>query len=257
VTGQVGGGLLEGLGIVVRHGGLVAVDAVDLRAEPGKVTAVIGPNGAGKTTLFDCLAGARRPDAGRVLLDGVDVSRLSADERSRAGLARTFQRSSVFSSLTVEENLEVGAENRRRQGAIRGLLGFPDRDGATTQATVAEVIVGLGLGAVRHVTAGRLPTGTLRIVELARALCTRPRVVLLDEPASGLDDGEVDRFRRLISGLADGGLSVLLVEHDMDLVQAVAHVVYAMAGGKVLASGTPAEIVARDDVRTLVLGTAR
>jgi len=247
-------GVLEARAIVLRHEGLVAVDEVDLRAEPGRVTAVIGPNGAGKTTLFDCLSGIQRPDAGRVVLDGTDITELPADERSRLGLVRTFQRSAVFASLTVAENLRVGAENRRRQGALRGFLGLPDRDTARATALVEEVLHDLGLAGLRDVPAGELSTGTLRLVELARALCSEPVALLLDEPASGLDDREVDALRERLAGLRARGPSIVLVEHDLDFVQELADVVYAMVTGRVLASGTPSEVVARADVRTIVLG---
>jgi branched-chain amino acid transport system ATP-binding protein len=247
-------GVLEARDLVFRRGGLHAVDHVDIEAAPGRVTAVIGPNGAGKSTLFDCLSGELRPASGHVLLDGRDVTRLSADQRSRAGVARTFQRSAVFPSLTVGENLRIGSENRRRQGAWRGVLGIADPDATAAAARVEQIIENLGLGSLRDVMAGRLPTGTLRIVELGRALCTNPSVLLLDEPASGLDDSEVDRFRELIAGFAADGLSVILVEHDIDLVVHLADVVYAMAGGRMLASGAPDAVVAQPDVRSIVLG---
>jgi branched-chain amino acid transport system ATP-binding protein len=239
---------------VLRHGGLVAVDHVDLRAAPGQVTAVIGPNGAGKTTLFDCLSGVQRPAAGVVLLDGTDLTGLTPDERSRRGLVRTFQRSAVFASLTVAENLRVGAENRRRQRTLPSFLGLSDHDEEHTEAVVDDVVDQLDLGGVRDVIAGRLPTGTLRLVELGRALCTRPAALLLDEPASGLDDNEVDRLQALLARLAHIGLSLLLVEHDMDLIEQVADVAYAMVAGAILASGPPADIVSRPDVRRLILG---
>jgi len=250
------GALLRAEGLVLRHGGLAAVDHVDLQAQPGLVTAIIGPNGAGKTSLFDCLSGTQRPQGGTVFLGGRPVGHLPADERSRLGLARTFQRSSVFSSLTVAENLMVGAENRRRQGTLRSFLGLPDRGAARATAMVGHVLAQLDIRELRDVVAGELPTGTLRIIELGRALCAEPVALLLDEPASGLDDDEVARFRDLVKTLAGTGLSVLLVEHDIDLVQEVADVVYAMVGGRILASGSPAEVVARGDVRRAVLGMA-
>ncbi len=247
-------GLLEARALVRRHGGLIAVDHVDLTAEPGRVTAVIGPNGAGKTTLFDCLSGVQRPDEGTVRLDGQLLGAMDSDERSRLGLVRTFQRSSVFPTLTVAENLQVGAENRSRQGAWRGLLGLPDVDMRRARATVERLLVASGLTAVRDVPARQLPTGTLRLVELARALCGDPTVLLLDEPASGLDDREVDVLSHQLRELARGGLTLVLVEHDIDLVVRLADVVYAMAEGRILASGPPDVVVDRPEVRTTVLG---
>jgi branched-chain amino acid transport system ATP-binding protein len=247
-------GLLEARGLVRRHGGLVAVDHVDLTAAPGRVTAVIGPNGAGKTTLFDCLSGVQEPDEGSVLLDGDNLRTLGSDGRSRLGLIRTFQHSSVFATLTVEENLLVGAENRRPQAAARSILGLRDHDARRAASVVDDVLRASGLTAIRDMPAGALPTGTLRLVELARALCAQPAVLLLDEPASGLDDREVDRLVRRLRALADGGLTLLLVEHDIDLVMQLADEVYAVAAGRVLASGAPGDVVRRPDVRTIVLG---
>jgi branched-chain amino acid transport system ATP-binding protein len=249
-------GLLEARGIVYHHEGVLAVDHIDLVAEPGSVTAVIGPNGAGKTTLFDCLSGERTPSAGRVLLDGIDVTRLSTDERSRRGIARTFQRSSVFLTMTVEENLLVAAENRRRQISLREFLGLPARGERSPTRVVRQALDELHLGAVRNVVTGQLPTGTLRTVELARALCTSPTVLLLDEPASGLDDEETATLAERLAVHAGRGLTVVLIEHDIALVSGSAHVVYVMSNGRLLATGTPVDVLERADVRAAVLGLA-
>lgn len=247
-------GLLEGRGLVLSHGGLVAVDHVDVESVPGRITAVIGPNGAGKTSLFDCLSGVQLPEAGAVLLDGVDITARPPDERSRLGVVRTFQRSSVFTTLTVAENLLVGAENRRSQGTLRGLLGLPDTGERRGARIVKDVMAEIGLTALGQTPAGQLPTGTLRMVELARALCAEPVALLLDEPASGLDDREVDAFRRVLARVAGRGLSLLLIEHDIDLVESIADVVYAMVAGRMVAVGPPGEIMSRPDVQTQVLG---
>jgi branched-chain amino acid transport system ATP-binding protein len=249
-------GRLEARRIVRRHGGRVAVDHVDLTAEPGTITAVIGPNGAGKTTLFDCVTGVQRPDEGTVVLDGRALDTLDSDQRSRLGLIRTFQHSSVFASLTVEENLRVGAENRHRQGALGGILGLPDAAARRATGIVERILEESGLAGLRDVPAGELPTGTLRLVELARARCGEPVVLLLDEPASGLDDREVEGLTEQLAALARGGLTVVLVEHDIDFVMQLADTVYAMADGRVLATGPPNVVVERADVRTIVLGMA-
>jgi branched-chain amino acid transport system ATP-binding protein len=249
-------GLLEARGIVFHHEGVLAVDHVDLVAEPGSVTAVIGPNGAGKTTLFDCLSGECEPSVGRVLLDGTDVTRLSTDERSRRGIARTFQRSSVFLTMTVEENLRVAAENRRRRITFREFLDLPARGERSSTVVVQRTLEEMRLGAVRNVVTGKLSTGTLRSVELARALCTSPTVLLLDEPASGLDDEETAMLSERLAAQAAAGLTVVLIEHDIALVAGSAHVVYVMETGRVLATGTPADILNRADVRAAVLGLA-
>lgn len=249
-------GRLEGRGLVLRHGGMIAVDHVDVESVPGRITAVIGPNGAGKTSLFDCLSGVQQPEAGAVLLDGVDITARPPDERSRLGLVRTFQRSSVFNTLTVAENLLVGAENRRNQGTVRGVLGLPDAGGIRATKIVERVMADIGLKAVGQTPAGQLPTGTLRMVELARALCAEPVALLLDEPGSGLDDREVDAFRHVLARVAASGLSLLLIEHDIDLVESIADVVYAMVAGRVVAAGPSEDIMHRPDVRTQVLGMA-
>ena len=251
---------LSGVGITKRYGGLTAVDDVSVVAEPATITALIGPNGAGKTTLFQCLAGSERPDSGQVLLGDRDVTKLPADERARLGVGRTFQRLAVFSTMTVADNLGVGAEHRtsapaalRVGGLLLGILGFPVVDLKRHQRRVDEVVELLGLEEVRDVPAGTLPTGTLRLVELGRALCHDPKVLLLDEPASGLDSEETEGLQRVLREVAGVGTAVLLVEHDVDLVFDVADTVYAMAEGRLLASGTPDEIRAHPSVQEAYL----
>jgi branched-chain amino acid transport system ATP-binding protein len=243
------GARLEGVGITRRYGGLTAVDDVSVTAEPGRVTALIGPNGAGKTTLFQCLTGGERPDTGEVRFDGRDITDLTPDARARLGVGRTFQRLAVFPTMTVADNLGVGAENRndkaaplRIGGLLLGILGFPVVDLERHQRTVDEILLLLHLEHLRDVPAGALPTGTLRLVELGRALCNDPKVLLLDEPASGLDTVETENFQRVIRNVAASGVGVLLVEHDVDLVFGVADSVYAMAEGRLIAAGTPDEV---------------
>ncbi len=237
--------MLRADGLVRHFGGLRAVDGVDMAVPPGQVTAVIGPNGAGKSTLFHCLAGAQRPDAGRVRFGDRDITRLADHRRARLGIARTFQVVSVFASLSVADNLRVGAENRAGASATARLFGLPDAARGRTRDVVDDALARVGLTALRDVPCGRLPTGTLRLVELGRALASRPSVLLLDEPASGLDDTETARLRALLRTLAGEGLAVLLVEHDMELVFNVADMVHVMAAGRIVASGPPARV--RDD----------
>lgn len=248
-------GRLEGIGIVKRYGGLNAVNDVTVTTEPGVIAALIGPNGAGKTTLFQCLTGSERPDAGQVLLDGRDITDKTPDARARLGVGRTFQRLAVFPTMTVADNLGVGAENRtsarafaRVGGLLLGILGFPVVDEKTHQVRVDEVIAQLGLQEVRNELAGSLPTGTLRLVELGRALCHDPIVLLLDEPASGLDTAETRQLQRVLRSVAGTGVGILLVEHDVDLVFHVADRVYAMAEGRLIADGTPDEVRRHPDV---------
>jgi ABC-type branched-subunit amino acid transport system ATPase component/branched-subunit amino acid ABC-type transport system permease component len=227
LRGGAAPGTLAARGLRVAYGGFTALDGVTLDVPPGRITAVAGPNGAGKSTLFHCLAGTLRPSGGQVLLAGRDVTRLAAHARTRLGIARTFQQLAVFPSLTVAENVRVGAE--------QGRIADP---GAAERALR---LLGLD-GPVRALSAAGLPTGTLRRVELARALAGSPRVLLLDEPAAGLDTGEVSALARVLRALAADGTALLVVEHDLDLVADLAHTVHVMAAGRIVASG-PADRV--------------
>ncbi|MEV6396956.1 ATP-binding cassette domain-containing protein [Streptomyces sp. NPDC051907] len=211
--------LLVARSVRLRFGAFTALDGVDIDLPAGQVTALVGANGAGKTTLFHCLCGTLRPDAGRVELDGVDITRRPAHTRTRMGIARTFQQLAVFPSLTVEENVRIGAE----QGRGRDL------------AAVEPVLRLLGLdGPVRLSPAAGLSTGALRRVELGRALAGGPHTLLLDEPAAGLDAVEAEALARILGALAADGMAVLVVEHDLDLVARVAHTVHVMEAGRIL-----------------------
>jgi branched-chain amino acid transport system ATP-binding protein len=236
--------------IVRRFGGVAAVDEVDLSVPPGRITALVGPNGAGKSTLFDCLSGTVRPDGGRVLLGGTDLTGLPDHARARLGLVRTFQQIAVFPSLTVAENVRIGAE-ARSGGTVRGLLGLPDPRRDRVQAATDSALRLVGLAAARDSPIGELATGTLRMVELARALAGRPRVLLLDEPAAGLDAAETARLAALLRAFAADGMALLLVEHDIDLVAELADVVYVMAAGRVVARGPAGRVLADPAVGAL------
>ncbi|MFF7991463.1 ABC transporter ATP-binding protein [Kitasatospora xanthocidica] len=245
---------LTARGIVRRYGGIEAVGGVDLVAPPGRITALVGPNGAGKSTLFDCLAGTVRPDAGRVLLGGRDVTGLPAHRRVRLGLARTFQQIAVFPTLSVADNVRVGAEQRTGRAGPAGpaeartVTGQTLAERTLTERTVTERTVGalrlFGLQGLAAEPAGAQPTGVLRLVELARALAGGPRVLLLDEPAAGLDAAQTARLVSVLRGLAERGMALLLVEHDAELVAELADTVYAMAGGRMVAAGPTATVLA-------------
>ncbi|MFJ6393465.1 ATP-binding cassette domain-containing protein [Streptomyces sp. NPDC091972] len=217
-----------------RYDGFTALAGVDLTVPPGRITAIIGPNGAGKSTLFHCLAGTIRPTRGQVRYADRDITHLSAHARTRLGIARTFQQLAVFPTLTVAENIQVGAE----QGRVPDPAA-PDR---------ALRLFGLH-GRLRDAPAAGLPTGTLRRVELARALAGSPHVLLLDEPAAGLDTAEVTALTRVLRALAADGTALLLVEHDLDLVADLADVVHVMTAGRVIASGPPAHVLDALDAR--------
>ena len=230
---------LEVTGITVRFGGLLALEGVDLDAEAGTITGLIGPNGAGKTTLFNVICGMQAPRAGRVRIDGRDVTKLAPFKRARAGLARTFQRLEPFGLLTVRENVRLAADiaGRHHPDAIAGEL--------------LERLRIVDLGPQR---ADRLPTGQARRVELARALATSPRVLLLDEPASGQDEHETAAFRDLLRDIAADGVAIVLVEHDIQLVMDVCTLVHVLDLGRVLTSGTPAEVQRDESVLAAYLG---
>ena len=232
--------------VSVRFGGVQALSEVSLHVEAGAVTGLIGPNGAGKTTLFNVVSGLVAPTSGRVLLSGQDVTRAPTYRRARLGVARTYQRLELFGSLTVRDNVLVGAELRREW----------DRSGTDPNATVDHLLELIGITDVAGARADTLSTGTSRLVELARALASGPRVLLLDEPSSGLDDRESEAFGRLLLRLADEGLAILLVEHDMDLVMSVCRHIWVLDFGRILTAGSAAEIRESPAVQEAYLGTA-
>jgi branched-chain amino acid transport system ATP-binding protein len=233
--------------VSVRFGGLAALSDVSLSATEGAITGLIGPNGAGKTTLFNVVTGMQRANAGTVRLDGKDLRTLSSYRRARLGLGRTFQRLELFGTLTVAENVGVAASIGQR-GVVRARS-------RTIHEIREEVLDRLGLKAVANDRADTLPTGSGRLVELARALATRPKVLLLDEPAAGQDTDETERFSEVLHDLANDGLAILLVEHDMDLVMSVCDTVVVLDYGRVICTGTPAEVRGNRDVQAAYLGT--
>lgn len=237
--------LLEVRGANVRFGGHAAVRDVDLDVEPGQVTGLIGPNGAGKTTLFNVITGLQDIASGRVVLDGEDITTAKAHVRARAGIARTFQRLEVFGSLTARDNILTAAEIRKSWAPNR--QGDPE---AETEALLDRV----GIRGVAHERVDAMPTGLARLVELARALATQPKVLLLDEPASGLDDAESESFAELLLQLAGEGIAILLVEHDVQLVMQVCAHIHVLDFGAILAVGSAEEIQQNEQVLAAYLG---
>lgn len=234
--------VLEARDLMARFGGIVAVNGVDLAVEAGRVTGLIGPNGAGKTTVFNMLCGLQRPDAGRVRLDGDDITRASTVHRARLGLARTFQRLELFEVLTCAENVLVAAEVRGRAGRI-------SRD------AVVAVLDRVGLAHAADTRADELPTGQARLLEVARALATGPKVLLLDEPAAGLSRQETDGLSLLVRSLAAEGLAVVLVEHDIGMVMRVCDRIVVLDAGRVVADGDPHSVRADPKVIAAYFGS--
>lgn len=249
--------LLSAQAISMRFGGVVALDAVDLRVAPSSIAGLVGPNGAGKTTLFGILSGLTRPRAGRVVFDGVDVTGASPQRRARLGLARTFQRLELFTELTVRDHLVVArrVHERRDRTVLRDLIGIGNRPSPGEDEVVDALIDLLSLGPVARRVAARIPLGTGRIVELARALATEPRLVLLDEPTSGLDAHETEQVAdALRAARADRGVAFVLVEHDVELVLRLCEDVTVLDFGRVIAHGAPSLIRASPDVQAAYLG---
>jgi branched-chain amino acid transport system ATP-binding protein len=239
--------LLEVGSVSVHFGGVNALTDVDLDVEDASITGLIGPNGAGKTTLFNVVSGLQVPDAGRVVLDGRDITDLKPYQRARLGVGRTFQRLEVFGSLSVRDNIRVSAE----------ILKEWNRDAPDPSVVAIEVMDRVGLSEVADVRADELPTGLARLVELGRALAVKPRLLLLDEPSSGLDEKETDNLASLLESVAAEGLGVLLVEHDVEFVMRVCRVIHVLDFGRILAVGTAKEIQRSKAVQQAYLGATR
>jgi branched-chain amino acid transport system ATP-binding protein len=236
--------ILEARNLDVRFGEHHAVRDVSLSVDASEIVGLIGPNGAGKTTMFNAISGVQRC-RGRVHLGGVDVSSSPPHERARLGMSRTFQRLEVFGSMTAYDNIRTAAEiaARARRSSLRAAAAVADR--------VVEL---LGLGSVGRRRADSLPTGQARLVELGRAVATEPKVLLLDEPASGLDDLESSRLADVLALLRDEGIAILLVEHDIDLVMQLCSRIYVLNLGELIAAGSPSAVRADAGVREAYLG---
>jgi len=238
--------LLEASGVSVRFGGLLALDDATLSVEAGCITGLIGPNGAGKTTLFNVITGLQRPTAGRVTIDDRDITEAKPHRRARLGIARTFQRLEAFGSLSARDNVLVAAEMRRRLA----------KDEMSPADITQQMLEHVGIVAIAEETVDSLPTGTARLVELARALATKPRVLLLDEPSSGLNEDETDGLGRLLLQLCSEGLGILLVEHDMPFVMGTCTHIDVLDFGRVIARGGPVEIQGDAAVQAAYLGSS-
>jgi len=236
--------LLEVDNVVVRFGGVTAVNEASFTAEPGAITGLIGPNGAGKTTCFNVISGLQKPTKGKVRFRGKSITSSPVHRRARKGIGRTFQRLEAFGSLSVRENVRVAFDIHR---GIAGLV----KPGA---ADVESLLERVGIAAYAEERADSIPTGTARLLELARCLACDPHLLLLDEPSSGLDEAESVAFGELLKDLAAEGRGILMVEHDMDLVMSVCDSIHVLDFGEVIASGSPADIRASERVQRAYLG---
>ncbi|MBI5321829.1 branched-chain amino acid ABC transporter ATP-binding protein/permease [Bradyrhizobium sp.] len=250
------GKLLEVEGAQKRFGGVIAVNDVSFAVASREIVALIGPNGAGKSTTFNLITGVLEATAGRISLFGNPIAGLSPQEIVRRGVARTFQHVKLVPDMTVLENVAIGAHLRGRSGAVSSMLRLDREDEARLLAEAARQIERVGLGAQMHQLAGSLALGQQRIVEIARALCADPVLLLLDEPAAGLRHNEKQALATLIRQLRDEGMSILLVEHDMGFVMNLAERIVVLDFGTKIAEGVPSEIKTNADVIEAYLGVA-
>jgi branched-chain amino acid transport system ATP-binding protein len=250
--------ILAVTGLAKRFGGLRAIDDLSFEVAPGTVHAIIGPNGAGKTTLLNLLTGIYRPDSGRVLLDGRDVTGAPTHRWATAGLGRTFQNLQVFFNMSALDNVMAGRHLRERCELLPSLLRTPKlaRAEAACRANAKALMHRVGLDAWLDARADSMPYGALKRLEIARALALEPKVLLLDEPAAGLNQTEARAIDTLIRELARGGMTVLLVEHNMRLVMEVSDRVLVLDRGARLAEGTPSEVAHDERVIEAYLGAA-
>jgi ABC-type branched-subunit amino acid transport system ATPase component len=244
-------------GVSLAFGGLQAVEQVSFGVPPGAVKAVIGPNGAGKTTLFNLMTGFLTPQEGRIVFAGEEIQGRPAHRIARRGIARTFQLVQLFDHMTVLENVMVGRHRLSHSGLLAGALQFPwtRREEKEIRAKAMEALEFVGLADRARQSAAVLPLGLKRMLEIARALASAPTLLLLDEPASGLDAVETERLQDLILELRRQGLTTILVEHDMGLTMEVADEIAVLNYGKLIADGAPRAIQKNPEVIAAYLGT--
>jgi len=248
--------LLETRNLHRSFGGVHAVRDVSMKVPAGEIKAVIGPNGAGKTTLFNLIAGTTTPHRGEVLFRGKRITAWKPHAVASLGIARTFQTTKLFPQMTVHENVMVGRHPRTRAGFLAGMLNLPHtwREDRETQAKALEILNDLGLEVYAEETAANLSFGRQRLVEFARALATEPALLLLDEPAAGLNIYETKELSQLILKIRDRGVTCLIVEHDMSLVMTISDEVVVLDQGQKIAEGPPSAIQRNSDVIRIYLG---
>ncbi len=250
--------LLEVGGVSKRFGGIRALTDVSIEVSHSEAVGLIGQNGAGKTTLFNCISGSLRADSGQISLGGRRIDELPIYQRTRLGIGRTFQRVELFGGMTVREHLVVAAREHSGNGRLWKDLLWRARTTKDEEASVDRIMEALGLADIATAQIEALSLGQGRLVELGRALVQEPRLLLLDEPSSGLDSRETASLARILNGVRrETGCAYVVVEHDLDLVQAVAERVYVLEEGRILASGGFDEVFANAAVRRSYLGDGR
>jgi branched-chain amino acid transport system ATP-binding protein len=248
--------LLEVRGLHRWFGGLHVIDEVSFSCRAGIVKAIIGPNGAGKTTLFNLIAGSLAPASGSIIFDGRPTGGLPPHQIAMRGISRTFQATRLFPRMSVLENVMVGRHVRTRGGFMAGIAGpaFTGKSERGAREACLAVLDDLGVAELAERDAARLPFGRQRVVEIARALASEPRLLLLDEPACGLNPAETEEMGTLIGKIRDRGITVLIVEHDMSLVMGISDEVLVLSAGHRIAEGTPRDVQADRHVVAVYLG---
>jgi branched-chain amino acid transport system ATP-binding protein len=255
-TAAAENGLLEVRGLVKRFGGVTAVNALDMTVRAGDVHALIGPNGSGKTTTLNVISGLYRADGGSVRFDGAQLAGRPAHEIARGGIARTFQNIRLFAELSVLDNVMIGRHVRTRTGFFGALIpgGATAREERETREKARELLRFVGLEHAADAVARSLPYGDQRRAEIARALASEPRLLLLDEPAAGMNPAETDTLVALLRAIRERGTTLLLIEHDMNLVMSVSDTITVLNFGQHIAEGTPEDVARNPDVIAAYLG---